>query len=70
MYKRQVPYSENANLVEYFDLIKAPNGDPVMVVTIITTDPMYLRQPFVITSQYKKEASDAKWNPTACSAKW
>jgi hypothetical protein len=68
--KNGVPYSENANLVEYFDLIKAPNGDPVMVVTIITTDPMYLRQPFVITSQYKKEASDAKWNPTACSAKW
>jgi hypothetical protein len=41
-----------------------------MVVTIVTTDPMYLRQPLVISSQYKKEASDAKWNPTACSAKW
>jgi len=68
--KNGVPYSENTNLVEYFDLIKEPNGDPLMVVTIITTDPMYLSQPFVITSQYKKEASDAKWNPTACSAKW
>jgi hypothetical protein len=41
-----------------------------MVVTIVTTDPTYLRQPFVISSQYKKEASDAKWSPTACSAKW
>jgi hypothetical protein len=41
-----------------------------MVVTIVTTDPLYLRQPFVITSQFKKEASDAKWKPTACSAKW
>ena len=68
--KNGIPYSENTNLVEYFDLIKEPNGDPLMVVTIITTDPMYLSQPFVITSQYKKEASDAKWNPTACSAKW
>jgi hypothetical protein len=68
--KNGVPYSENTNLTEYFDLIKEPNGDPLMVVTIVTTDPMYLRQPFVITSQYKKEASDAKWNPTACSAKW
>ena len=41
-----------------------------MVVTIVTTDPVYLRQPFVITSQFKKEPSDAKWKPTACSATW
>jgi hypothetical protein len=68
--KNGVPYSENATLTEYFDLIKEPNGNPLMVVTIVTTDPMYLRQPFVISSQYKKESSDAKWNPTACSAKW
>ena len=63
--KNGVPYSENTTLTEYFDLIKEPNGDPLMVVTIVTTDPTYLRQPFVITSQYKKEASDAKWNPRA-----
>lgn len=68
--KNGVPYSENTSLTEYFDLIKEPNGDPLMVVTIVTTDPLYLRQPFVITSQYKKEASDAKWKPTECSAKW
>ena len=68
--KNGVPYSENTNLMEYYDLIKEPNGDPLMLVTIITTDPLYLRQPFVITSQYKKQASDAGWNPTACSAKW
>ena len=34
--------------------MKEPNGDPMMVVTIVTTDPMYLRQPFVISSQFKK----------------
>jgi hypothetical protein len=68
--KNGVPYSENTSLMEYFDLIKEPNGDPLMVVTIVTTDPLYLRQPFVISSQFKKQASDAKWNPTACSAKW
>lgn len=68
--KNGVPYSENANLTEYFDMVKEPNGDPMMVVTIVTTDPMYLRQPFVISSQFKKQASDAGWNPTACSAIW
>lgn len=68
--KNGVPYSDKTTLKEYFDMIKEPNGDPLIVVTIVTTDPTYLSQPFVITSQYKKEASDAKWNPTACSAKW
>jgi hypothetical protein len=68
--KNGVPYSDKTTLTEYFDMIKEPNGDPLIVVTIVTTDPTYLSQPFVVTSQYKKEASDAKWNPTACSAKW
>ena len=68
--KNGVPYSENASLTEYYELIAQPDGAPLLVVTIVTTDPAYLRQPFVITSHFKKEPSAAKWNPTACSATW
>lgn len=68
--KNGVPYSENASLVEYFELITQPDGSPLLVVTISTTDPQYLRQPFVISSQFKKEPNDARWKPSACSAKW
>jgi hypothetical protein len=68
--KNGVPYSENAGLTEYYELITQPDGSPLLVATIVTTDPVYLRQPFVISSQFKKEPSDAKWNPTACSATW
>ena len=68
--KNGVPYSENTSLTEYYELITEPNGSPLLVVTISTTDPMYLRQPFVITSQFKKEPSEAKWHPTPCSATW
>ena len=68
--KNGVPYSENTSLSEYYEVITQPNGTPLLVVTITTTDPTYLRLPFVITSQFKKEADDAKWNPTACSATW
>jgi len=57
-------------MTEYYELIAMPDGTPLLVVTISTTDPKYLRQPFVITSQFKKEPNDAKWNPTACSATW
>jgi hypothetical protein len=68
--KNGVPYSENASLTEYYEVLAQPDGSPLLVVTIITTDPMYLRQPFVITSQFKKEPNDAKWHPTACSPTW
>jgi hypothetical protein len=68
--KNGVPYSENTNLSEYYDLVKERNGDQLMVVTIVVTDPMYLRESFIISSHFKKLAGDEGWNPTACSARW
>jgi hypothetical protein len=68
--KNGVPYSDNTGLTEYYDLVKERNGDVLMVVTIVVTDPMYLREPFIISSHFKKLNSDAGWKPTECSAKW
>ncbi len=68
--KNGVPYSENAQLTEYYDMIKERNGDLMLVVTIVTTDPQYLREPFIITSHFKKQADNSGWNPTPCSARW
>jgi hypothetical protein len=39
--KNGVPYSESTTVAEYYELIKMPDGSPLMVVTISTTDPMY-----------------------------
>jgi hypothetical protein len=68
--KNGVPYSDNTTLTEYYDLVKERNGDQLLVVTIVTTDPMYLREPFIISSHFKKQADNAGWNPSACSAIW
>jgi hypothetical protein len=68
--KNGVPYSENAALVEYWDMLKEHNGDLMLVVTTVVTDPQYLREPFIVTSHFKKQDSDAGWIPSACSAKW
>lgn len=68
--KNGVPYSDNAGLVEYYDLVKERNGDQLLVVTIVVTDPMYLRESFVVSSHFKKMPDDKGWNPTACSARW
>lgn len=68
--KNGVPYSENTSLAEDYDLVHERNGDTLMVVTIVVTNPIYLREPFIISSHFKKLPDDSGWNPTACSARW
>jgi hypothetical protein len=67
--KNGVPFSANATLEEYFDGFTEPNGDIWLVVTSIVTDPAYLAQPFITSSQFKKEPDGSKWNPSPCEAK-
>jgi hypothetical protein len=66
--KNGVPYGANASVEEYLDSFREPNGDIWLVVTSIVSDPEYLDQPFITSSQFKKTDA-AKWNPTPCQAK-
>lgn len=68
--KNGVPYSDNATLTEYFDVVKEANGSLLLVATIVVTDPLYLREPFIISSHFRKQTNDAGWNPAECSANW
>jgi len=67
--KNGPPYSGNAILKEFFDLSKERNGDTWFVVTTIVEDPQYLTEPFVTSTNFKKEPDGSKWNPTPCSAR-
>jgi hypothetical protein len=67
--KNGVPYSENAALSEYFDLAPLPNAGQVLLVTAVVDDPQYLQQPFIVSSQFKKEVDGSKWDPTSCTAR-
>lgn len=60
-----VPYSANAVLTEYFDAFTDGN-DAWFVVTTIVDDPAYLTEPLVISSNFKREPSGAKWAPKPC----
>jgi len=64
-----VPYSAQATLTEYFDVFPEPDGD-MMIVTTIVDDPVYLYNPLIVASHFKKEPNGAKWDPTPCSARW
>ena len=68
--KNGIPYSEDAKLTEYFDVIRARSGATLLMVTSIVEDSKYLRQPFIVTTQFKKQADAKGWEPTPCSATW
>jgi hypothetical protein len=68
--KNGVPYSENAKVTEYYSIARLHRDLEVLVVTTIVEDPMYLTQPFVISSHFKKQPDATGWNPTPCSSTW
>jgi hypothetical protein len=67
--KNGVPYSENAVVTEYYDIITTPRGEQWLVVTTQVTDPVYLNPPFITSTQFRKQPDASDWNPTACSAR-
>ena len=65
-----IPYSENAQLTEYFDLLpKQPNGDEWLIVNSLVVDPLYLTERFIVSSNFKREADGSKWHPVPCSSR-
>src|SRR5262252_2776408 len=66
--KNGVPYSENALVTEYFDRHAESNGDWFTVTTIVE-DPKYLTQPFITSTDFKKEPDGSKWRPVPCTAR-
>jgi hypothetical protein len=67
--KNGVPFSDNATVTEYYDLLREPNQPDWFVVTTIVRDPQYLGEPWVTTSHFKKEADSSKWSPTPCQVR-
>ena len=66
--KNGVPYSENAVLTEWFNIVQ-DQGIQYLAIQTQVDDPTYLTGPFFRTLAFKKEANAGKWNPTPCSAK-
>jgi len=64
-----VPYSANATLTEYYDLVSEPNGDTYLVLTSKLEDPAYLTDPMITAAHFKQQAGAAGWNPTPCAVR-
>jgi len=61
-----VPYSENAVITEYFTRFTNAAAGDWFVVTTQVDDPTYLTQPFITSTNFKKEPDASKWHPVAC----
>ncbi len=64
--KNGVPYSENAVLTEYMNILTGQQRDVYLSVTASVEDPAYLNQPFLRTYLFKKVADASGWDPTPC----
>jgi hypothetical protein len=60
-----VPYSDKTTVQEFFDVIKEPEANWIVLKTIVT-DPVYLFRTMIISTHFRKQADDAGWKPSAC----
>ena len=60
-----VPYSESAEMTEYFNT-HAAYGDDGFTVTTIVRDPVYLLEEFVTSTTFLRLPDGAQWEPTPC----
>ena len=63
-----VPYSERSTVTEHFTRFTHPVAGDWFVVTTVVVDPQYLTQPFITSSNFKKEPDDSKWSPVPCKS--
>ena len=61
-----VPYSGNAVMTEYFDVLEEPSGDRWLIVDAVVEDPQYLLRSFVRSTHFKKQPDASGWDPTPC----
>ena len=64
-----VPYSQNTTLTEHFTRFTHPDAGDWFIVTSVVNDPTYLTQPFITSSNFRREPNDSKWNPVSCRAR-
>ena len=67
--KNGVPYSSNARVTEYFDLVTEANGDQYLIVVTLLEDPEYLLAPVLTSSNFRKQTDNKGWNPTPCTVR-
>jgi len=64
-----VPFSNNATLTEYFDLVKEKSGVEYLILTSTLEDPTYMSQPMWTATHFKKQSDATNFTPVSCDGK-
>jgi len=65
--KNGVPYSADAVLTEYFNVIQGgPDNALYLIDLAVVDDPKYLTEPYYKSHIFKKVADGKGWDPTPC----
>lgn len=65
-----VPYSADATLREYWDVLPQRDGTEWLVITTEIDDSTYLSRPWITSPNFRREPDGSKWDPTPCSPDW
>jgi hypothetical protein len=65
-----VPYSANAVLTEWWDMVTTPDKETLLNITTEVNDPQYLSGgPFVVTTFFKKLPDGVRFKPEPCATR-
>ena len=64
-----VPYSENAVLTEYLDVVEPEEGLSYLIVSATLEDPTYLAEPMLTAVHFRRQSDATGWNPAPCRAR-
>lgn len=60
-----VPYSDRTTVQEFYDVIKEPEANWIVVKTIVA-DPVYLMRTMITSTHFRKQPDATGWKPSAC----
>lgn len=61
-----IPYSNKAELTEYWDSYQEEDGTERLVIMSLLRDPVYLQAPYGFSPIFKREADGSKFKPRPC----
>ncbi|HEX4999295.1 MAG TPA: hypothetical protein VFY29_13795, partial [Terriglobia bacterium] len=64
-----VPFSNNATLTEYYDLVTEKSGTQYLILTSVLDDPTYMSQPMWTATNFKKQGDATGFSPVGCDGK-
>lgn len=61
-----IPYSEQTTINDFYRVVELPNSERWLIVTSIITDPVYLREEIIWSTNFKYEANGENWDVSQC----